>query len=108
MLGLSAYTWWKFLHVVGVIAFVTFHGVSVMAALRVRKERDRGRIATMLQLSGSSVTGMYVSLAWLITFGVVAGIQGHYWDDGGSGSRSGSWCSSSGRCRRSPARTTSA
>ena len=82
MLGLSAYIWWKFLHVVGVIAFVTFHGVSVMAALRVRKERDRGRIATMLQLSGSSVTGMYVSLAWLITFGVVAGIQGDYWDDG--------------------------
>ena len=82
MLGLSAYTWWKFLHVVGVITFVTFHGVSVMAALRVRKERDRGRIATMLQLSGSSVTGMYVSLAWLITFGVVAGIQGDYWDDG--------------------------
>jgi hypothetical protein len=36
----------------------------------------------MLQLSGSSVTGMYVSLAWLITFGVVAGIQGDYWDDG--------------------------
>ena len=53
-----------------------------MAALRVRKERDRGRIATMLQLSGSSVTGMYVSLAWLITFGVVAGIQGDYWNDG--------------------------
>jgi hypothetical protein len=82
MLGLSAYTWWKFLHVAGVIAFVTFHGVSVMAALRVRKERDRGRIATMLQLSGSSVTGMYVSLAWLIAFGVVAGIQGDSWNDG--------------------------
>lgn len=82
MLGLSAYTWWKFLHIAGVIAFVTYHGVSVMAALRVRKERDRGRIATMLQLSGSSVTGMYVSLAWLVTFGVVAGIQGDYWDDG--------------------------
>jgi hypothetical protein len=82
MLGLSAYTWWKFLHVAGVIAFVTFHGVSVMAALRVRKERDRGRIATMLQLSGSSVTGMYVSLGWLITFGVVAGIQGDSWNDG--------------------------
>jgi Predicted integral membrane protein (DUF2269) len=82
MLGLSAYPWWKFLHVAGVIAFVTFHGVSVMAALRVRKERDRGRIATMLQLSGSSVTGMYVSLGWLITFGVVAGIQGDSWNDG--------------------------
>jgi hypothetical protein len=82
MLGLSAYTWWKFLHVAGVIAFVTFHGASVIAALRVRKERDRGRIATMLQLSGSSVTGMYVSLAWLITFGAVAGIHGDSWNDG--------------------------
>lgn len=82
MLGLTAYNWWKFLHVAGVIAFVLFHGVSVFAALRVRKERDRGRIATLLQFSGSSVVGMYVSLAWLIVFGVVAGIQGLWWNDG--------------------------
>jgi uncharacterized membrane protein len=82
MLGLTAYSWWKFLHVAGVIAFVSFHGVSMVAALRVRKERDRNRIATMLQLSGSSSTGMYVSLVWLITFGVVAGIQGDSWNDG--------------------------
>ena len=82
MLSLSAYSWWKFLHVAGVIAFVAFHGVSMTAALRVRKERDRVRIATMLQLSGSSVTGMYVSLLWLIVFGVVAGIQGGFWNDG--------------------------
>jgi uncharacterized membrane protein len=82
MLGLTAYSWWKFLHVAGVIAFVSFHGVSMVAALRVRKERDRVRIATVLQLSGSSLIGMYVSLAWLITFGVVAGIQGDFWNDG--------------------------
>ena len=82
MLGLTAYSWWKFLHIAGVIAFVSFHGVSMVAALRVRKERDRVRIATVLQLSGSSVMGMYVSLAWLITFGVVAGIQGDFWNDG--------------------------
>ncbi|HET7236905.1 MAG TPA: DUF2269 family protein [Actinomycetota bacterium] len=82
MLGLSAYNWWKFLHVAGVISFVLFHGVSVFAALRVRKERDRVRIATLLQFSGSSVIGMYVSLGWLIVFGVVAGIQGLYWNDG--------------------------
>lgn len=82
MLGLTAYSWWKFLHVAGVIAFVSFHGVSMVAALRVRKERDRVRIATMLQLSGSSLMGMYVSLAWLIAFGVVAGIQGDFWNDG--------------------------
>jgi uncharacterized membrane protein len=82
MLGLTAYSWWKFLHVAGVIAFVSFHGVSMVAALRVRKERDRVRIATVLQLSGSSLMGMYVSLAWLIAFGVVAGIQGDFWNDG--------------------------
>lgn len=82
MLGVVWYSWWKFLHVAGVIAFVGFHGASMMAALRVRKERDRGRIATMLQLSGSSVMGMYLSLAWLIVFGVIAGIQGDYWNDG--------------------------
>ena len=40
------------------------------------------RIATMLQLSGSSLMGMYVSLLWLIVFGVVAGIQGGCWNDG--------------------------
>ena len=82
MLGLIAYNWWKFLHVAGVLAFVLFHGVSSVAALRVRKERDRARIATLLQFSGSSLLGMYVSLGWLIAFGVVAGIQGGYWNDG--------------------------
>src|SRR5262249_56107443 len=75
MLAIS-YNWWKFLHVAGVIAFVMFHGVSMIVAFRLRKERDRGKIAAMTQLSGSSVTGMYVSLVWLIVFGVIAGIQG--------------------------------
>lgn len=83
MLGLAiSYNWWKFLHVIGVIAFVLFHGVSAVAGLRLRKERDRVRIATLLQFSGSSVKAMYVSLAWLVAFGVVAGIKGQYWNDG--------------------------
>jgi hypothetical protein len=82
MLAFPAYTWWKFLHVAGVIAFVMFHGVSMMVALQLRSERDRGRIATMTQLSGSSLRGMYVALVWLIVFGVIAGIQGEWWNDG--------------------------
>jgi Predicted integral membrane protein (DUF2269) len=81
MLAIS-YNWWKFLHVAGVIAFVMFHGASMVVAFRLRKERDRGKIAAMTQLSGSSVTGMYVSLLWLIVFGVIAGIQGDWWNDG--------------------------
>lgn len=82
MLAFPAYTWWKFLHVAGVLAFVMFHGVSMMVALQLRTERDRGRIATMTQLSGSSLRGMYVALLWLIVFGVIAGIQGEWWNDG--------------------------
>jgi hypothetical protein len=82
MLAFPAYTWWKFLHVAGVIAFVMFHGVSMMVALQLRRERDRGRIATMTQLSGSSLRGMYVALLWLVVFGVIAGIQGEWWNDG--------------------------
>jgi hypothetical protein len=82
MLGVNVYSWWKFLHVLGVIAFVMFHGVSMFAGLRLRTERDRGRIASLLQFSGASVRGMYVSLLWLIAFGVVAGIQGLWWNDG--------------------------
>ena len=82
MLAFPAYTWWKFLHVAGVIAFVMFHGVSMMVALQLRRERDRGRIATMAQLSGSSLRGMYVALLWLIVFGVIAGVQGDWWNDG--------------------------
>jgi uncharacterized membrane protein len=77
-----AYNWWKFLHVASVIAFVMFHGVSMFAALRVRKERDRAKIAAILQLSGSSLLGMYVSLGALVVFGVIAGIQGAWWNDG--------------------------
>ena len=64
------------------IAFVLFHGVSVIAGLRVRKETDRTRIAILLQTSGSALAGTYVSLLWLVAFGVVAGIQGGFWNDG--------------------------
>lgn len=74
-----AYNWWKLLHVLGVLGFVMFHGVSVWVALRLRKERDRARIAELLQFSGSSVLGMYVSLGLLLLFGVIAGFAGKWW-----------------------------
>jgi len=73
------YRWWKFLHVLGVLGFVMFHGVSVVVALRLRKERDRRRIQELLQLSGSSLVGMYVSLGLLVLFGVIAGFVQDWW-----------------------------
>lgn len=73
------YRWWKFLHVAAVLGFVLFHGVSVLVALRLRREHDRVRIAELLQFSGSSIMGMYVSLGGLILFGVIAGFSGKWW-----------------------------
>jgi hypothetical protein len=73
------YRWWKVLHVLAVLGFVLYHGVSIMVAIRLRKERDRTRIAELLQFSGSAVMGMYVSLLALIVFGVVAGFSGKWW-----------------------------
>jgi hypothetical protein len=79
MIALALYNWWKLLHVLGVLGFVMFHGVSIWVALRLRSERDRGRIAELLQFSGSTVQGMYVSLGLLILFGVIAGFAGKWW-----------------------------
>ncbi|MGH2635520.1 MAG: hypothetical protein ACRDHU_05170 [Actinomycetota bacterium] len=79
MLEAIDYRWWKLLHVLGVLGFVMFHGVSIVVAFRLRKERDRARIAELLQFSGASVRGMYLSLLLLLVFGVVAGFSGKWW-----------------------------
>jgi hypothetical protein len=79
MLGAIDYRWWKLLHVLAVLGFVMFHGVSIVVAIRLRKERDRTRIAELLQFSGSAVGGMYVSLTLLTVFGVIAGFAGKFW-----------------------------
>jgi hypothetical protein len=76
-----AYNWWKLLHILGVLGFVMFHGVSAWVALQLRKERNRVRIAELLQFSGSAVRGMYVSIGLLTLFGVIAGFAGTWWGD---------------------------
>ena len=80
MLALSIdYRWLVFIHIVGVLGFVMFHGVSVVVALRLRKERDRAGIAELMQFSGSSIAGMYVSLLILLVGGVWAGFRLDWW-----------------------------
>ncbi len=79
MLAAIDVRWWIFLHVAGVLVFVMAHGVSIAVALRLRKERDRARIAALLQFSGSSVLWMYVSLAWLVVAGVITAFAISAW-----------------------------
>lgn len=76
------YQWWVFLHIVGVFGFLLAHGVSVGVAFRLRRERDPHRINALLELSGSSILLVNVSLIVLMIAGVVAGFLGHWWGQG--------------------------
>ena len=81
MIG-SAYQWWLFLHIIGILAFVMAHGVSAGVALQLRHERNPDRIRALLQLSNSSTSVFYVGIFLLVAAGVVMGFQGHWWGQG--------------------------
>ena len=77
------YPWIKLLHVVGAFGFVLAHGVSAFAAVRIREEREPSRVAALLDLSGTSLGLMYVSLMVLLGGGIwaafVRGLWGALW-----------------------------
>ena len=66
--------WIVFLHVLGAFMFVAGHGVSMLVVFNVRKERDRGRLAALLDLSGWSLLVAGYGLLILLVSGIVAGI----------------------------------
>ena len=70
------------LHVLGAFSFVAAHGVSMVAAFRLRGERDRSRQATLLELSQIGVGVSYVGLLILLAAGILAGFMGDHWDRG--------------------------
>ncbi len=67
---------------VGAFGFLAAHGATAAVAMRLRKERDPAKIRALLGLSRSTRPWMYVSLLLLVAAGVVAGFQGHWWDQG--------------------------
>lgn len=73
------YPWIKLLHVIGAFGFVLAHGASAFAAMRIRDEREPGRVAALLDLSGTSLGLMYASLLVLLAAGVTAGFVGAFW-----------------------------
>jgi hypothetical protein len=70
------YEWIVLLHVLGAFIFVLSHGASAWTALLIRRERDRGRIGAMLEVSQASLGGTYVGLLLLLIGGIWAGISG--------------------------------
>ena len=72
-----------FLHVLGAFMFVAGHGVSMFVVFQARKERDRGRLGALLDLSGWSLAVAGIGLLVLLVSGIVAGIVlqsfGRWW-----------------------------
>jgi uncharacterized membrane protein len=73
------YPWVVFLHVAGVFGFLLAHGASVAVMFRLRTERKRDRILTLLELSSTSMTAFYASIVVLLTAGILAGFIGNWW-----------------------------
>jgi len=67
------------LHVLGALIFVLAHGVSMVTSFLLRGQRDRGRIARLLKVSGGAVGFMYIGLLALLVAGVAAGFMGAHW-----------------------------
>ena len=67
-------TWIVFAHVVGTFMFAAGHGVSMFVVFRVRKERDRARLAALLDLSGWSLGVAGIGLLILFLSGILAGL----------------------------------
>lgn len=78
----GVYRWLVFLHLVGVFGFLASHGVSMVVAMRLMKERDPRKVTDLLDLSAASVRGMYGSLGLLLLAGIIAGFVGHWWGAG--------------------------
>jgi|SRR5689334_11503997 flagellar basal body-associated protein FliL len=73
------YEWIVLLHVVGAFMFVASHGVAMWMVAELPRQKDPKRIQALLDLSSTSLTGVYVGLLLLLVGGIWAGIAaGHF------------------------------
>jgi hypothetical protein len=76
------YLWIVLLHIAGAFLFALSHGASAWMAMLIRRERDRARIAALLEVSQASIGGVYVGLLLLLVGGIWAGIAGDHFGRG--------------------------
>ena len=74
--------WLVVIHVLSVFGFLAVHGINMGVLLRMRKERDRGRLATLLEFSTMYLTALYLFLLTLLVSGIALGIIGGFWTSG--------------------------
>jgi hypothetical protein len=82
MTWIGLYPWLLVFHVLSVLGFVSIHGVSVGVWWRIRHERDRTKLAALLELSGGFILPMSVAGLLLIVSGVIVGVAAAWWFNG--------------------------
>jgi hypothetical protein len=73
------YPWVVLVHVIGAFGFVLAHGVSAFVAFRLRSARSPEQVATLMDLSGSSLMAAYASLLVMLVSGIALGFMGDWW-----------------------------
>jgi hypothetical protein len=76
------YRWLIFFHVGAAFAFLLAHGASAAVIFRLRRERDPGRVRTLVELSGATTVPGYIALLVLLVAGIWAGIDHGIWTSG--------------------------
>jgi len=76
------YRWIVFLHIAGIFGFLLAHGSSAAVAFALRRERNPERIRALLDLSGRTMSVLYLSLLVLIAAGIISAFMGHWWGRG--------------------------
>jgi hypothetical protein len=71
--------WIVFAHVLFSFLFVAGHGVSMFAVFQARKERDRARLAALLDVSAWSVGIATIGMIGLLIAGILAGVVLQSW-----------------------------
>jgi len=75
---MNLYPWVILLHIVGAFIFAASHGVAIWMAMQISRERDRVRMAALLDLSAASLGGLYVGLVLLLIGGIWGGLIGNW------------------------------
>ncbi|HEX6399946.1 MAG TPA: hypothetical protein VF108_05685, partial [Actinomycetota bacterium] len=72
---MSSYLWIKYAHIASAFLLLATHGVSMVVLYRIRRERDRAKILSLVTLSGETVGPMYVSIGLIVITGVLAALR---------------------------------
>jgi hypothetical protein len=76
---MELYPWFVFAHLAGLVLFAISHGASAFMAFRLRRARDPGTIAALLEVGQLSIGPMYVGLLLLIVGGLGAAWVANLW-----------------------------